>query len=290
MTILSCIVPVSKMANELVELETWIRDSSGLDIEIIIVHDVQDEGTEEQLANLFARLQDHRLRFIQEEVNSPGLARNLGLKIAKGKWIAFWDADDLPDAHQALASISENGNSEIIIGRYIVHQRASGHEKGSSEHDLTLYRVGLNPGLWRMLFQHSILSGRQFSATKMGEDQVFIAELNFDSKSITFTNRVLYKYFIGRPNQLTNSKIRLVDLLTTFERILIAQRSQASALHSINFVMLSRILITITKRFGIRGFLELKERLNNERLNISFREKCAILVNLIGIGLERITR
>ena len=80
MTILSCIVPVSRMANDLVELETWIRDSSGLDVEIIIVHDVQDEETEEQLANLFASLQDHRLRLIQEQVNSPGLARNLGLK------------------------------------------------------------------------------------------------------------------------------------------------------------------------------------------------------------------
>ncbi len=290
MTILSCIVPVSRMANDLVELETWIRDSSGLDIEIIIVHDVQDQETEEQLANLFASLQDRRLRLIQEQVNSPGLARNLGLKIAKGKWIAFWDADDLPDAQQALASISENGNSEIIIGRYIVRQRKSGHEKTSSEHDLTLFRVGVNPGLWRMLFKHSVLSGQQFSASKMGEDQVFIAELNFDSKSISFTTRVLYKYFIGRPNQLTNSEIRLVHLLTSFERILIAQRSQESALLSINFVMLSRILITITKRFGIRGFLALMDRLNSQCLNTSFREKCAIFVNLIRIGIQRIMR
>ena len=91
MPILSCIVPVSKMANELFELETWVRNSSGLDIEIIIVHDIQDEETEEQLVNLFASLQDDRLRFIQEKVNSPGLARNLGLKIAQGKWIAFWE-------------------------------------------------------------------------------------------------------------------------------------------------------------------------------------------------------
>ena len=153
-------MPVSKMANELFELENWVRNSSGLDIEIIIVHDIQDEETEEQLVNLFASLQDDRLRFIQEKVNSPGLARNLGLKIAQGKWIAFWDADDLPDAHQALASINENANSEIIIGRYLVHQRNSGHEKKLSEHDLTLYKVGVNPGLWRMLFRHSILVGR----------------------------------------------------------------------------------------------------------------------------------
>jgi glycosyltransferase involved in cell wall biosynthesis len=278
------------MANELFELETWVRNSSGLDIEIIIVHDIQDEETEEQLVNLFASLQDDRLRFIQEKVNSPGLARNLGLKIAQGKWIAFWDADDLPDAHQALASINENANSEIIIGRYLVHQRNSGHEKKLSEKNLTLYKVGVNPGLWRMLFRHSILVGRQFSASKMGEDQAFIAELNLDSKSISFTNRVLYKYYRGRPNQLTNSEIRIDDLLATFEKILIAQRGQMNALLSINFVMLSRILLTILKKFGINGFFKLKERLIDEQLNISFREKIAILLNLIGIGLQRILR
>ena len=283
-------MPVSKMANELFELETWVRNSSGLDIEIIIVHDIQDEETEEQLVNLFASLQDDRLRFIQEKVNSPGLARNLGLKIAQGKWIAFWDADDLPDAHQALASINENANSEIIIGRYLVHQRNSGHEKKLSEKNLTLYKVGVNPGLWRMLFRHSILVGRQFSASKMGEDQAFIAELNLDSKSISFTNRVLYKYYRGRPNQLTNSEIRIDDLLATFEKILIAQRGQMNALLSINFVMLSRILLTILKKFGINGFFKLKERLIDEQLNISFREKIAILLNLIGIGLQRILR
>ena len=141
-----------------------------------------------------------------------------------------------------------------------------------------------------MLFRHSILVGRQFSASKMGEDQVFIAELNLDAKSISFTNRVLYKYYRGRPNQLTNSEIRIDDLLATFEKILIAQRDQMNALLSINFVMLSRILLTILKKFGINGFFKLKERLIGEQLNISFREKFAILLNLIGIGLQRITR
>ena len=124
----------------------------------------------------------------------------------------------------------------------------------------------------------------------MGEDQVFIAELNLDAKSISFTNRVLYKYYRGRPNQLTNSEIRIDDLLATFEKILIAQRDQMNALLSINFVMLSRILLTILKKFGINGFFKLKERLIGEQLNISFREKFAILLNLIGIGLQRITR
>lgn len=283
-------MPISRMANELSELETWIRDSSGLDIEVIIVHDIQDEETEDQLVSLFASLQDHRLKFIQEKVDSPGLARNLGLKIAKGKWIAFWDADDLPDAKQALSSIQENPNSEIIIGRYIVHQRKSGNEEVSSEDDLNLYKIGVNPGLWRMLFRHSILAGQQFSATKMGEDQVFIAKINFDSKSISFTNRVLYKYFKGRPNQLTNSKIKLDDLITTFEEILMAQRYQVSDYLSINFVMLSRILITILKKFGPKGFLKLNESLKSQRLNISIREKCAIVVNLTIIGLQRIIR
>jgi glycosyltransferase involved in cell wall biosynthesis len=290
MTILSCIVPVSRMANELGELESWIRDSSNLDIEIVIVHDIQDNETAEQLGSLIKDLQDYRVKFIQENVNSPGLARNLGLRIAQGQWIAFWDSDDLPDVKEALASINENLDSDIIVGRYTTHQRSSGSEEVSNESDLNLRKVGINPGMWRMLFRNNVLADKQFSSIQMAEDQVFIAELNFDSRSVSFTNRVLYKYFKGRPNQLTNSELRITDFLTAFELILIAQKQQKSPLHSINFVMLSRILVTTFKKFGINGLLRLSERLDRGKLKVTFREKCAIGINIVGIGLQRIQK
>jgi len=283
-------VPVSRMANELGKLESWIRDSSNLDIEIVIVHDIQDNETAEQLDSLIKDLQDNRLRFIQENVNSPGLARNLGLRIAQGQWIAFWDSDDLPDVEEALASINENLDSDIIIGRYTTHQRRSGSEEVSNESDLNLRKVGINPGMWRMLFRNNVLADKQFSAIKMAEDQVFIAELNFDSRSVSFTNRVLYKYFKGRPNQLTNLELRITDFLTAFELILIAQKQQKSPLHSINFVMLSRILVTTFKKFGITGLLCLRESLDRGKLKITLREKCAIGINLIRIGLQKVKK
>ena len=290
MTTLSCVVPVSRMANELGELESWIRDSSNLDIEIVIVHDIQDNETAEQLGSLIKDLQDYRVKFIQENVNSPGLARNLGLRIAQGQWIAFWDSDDLPDVKEALASINENLDSDIIVGRYTTHQRSSGSEEVSNESDLNLRKVGINPGMWRMLFRNNVLADKQFSSIQMAEDQVFIAELNFDSRSVSFTNRVLYKYFKGRPNQLTNSELRITDFLTAFELILIAQKQQKSPLHSINFVMLSRILVTTFKKFGINGLLRLSERLDRGKLKVTFREKCAIGINIVGIGLQRIQK
>jgi glycosyltransferase involved in cell wall biosynthesis len=278
------------MANELGELESWIRDSSNLDIEIVIVHDIQDNETAEQLGSLIKDLQDYRVKFIQENVNSPGLARNLGLRIAQGQWIAFWDSDDLPDVKEALASINENLDSDIIVGRYTTHQRSSGSEEVSNESDLNLRKVGINPGMWRMLFRNNVLADKQFSSIQMAEDQVFIAELNFDSRSVSFTNRVLYKYFKGRPNQLTNSELRITDFLTAFELILIAQKQQKSPLHSINFVMLSRILVTTFKKFGINGLLRLSERLDRGKLKVTFREKCAIGINIVGIGLQRIQK
>ena len=283
-------MPVSKMANDLAELESWIRAVSKMDIEIIIVHDIQDNETAEQLCNLIRDLHSNGLRFIEKHVNSPGLARNLGLEVAKGEWIAFWDSDDLPNVKQALASIDENSNSEIIIGRYVTHQRKSGKEKVSGKLDLNLRKVGINPGIWRMLFRRTILVDKQFSSIKMAEDQVFIAELNFDSKSISFTNRILYKYFQGRPKQLTNSELRITDFLTAFEKILIAQKQQMSPLLSMNFVLLSRLLLTTFKKFGINGLIQLKKSLSSKEIRISFREKCAVLVNIVGIGLQRFLR
>ena len=42
---LSCVVPVTRMAGELGNLESWVRESIKFDLEIIIVHDIQDFQT-----------------------------------------------------------------------------------------------------------------------------------------------------------------------------------------------------------------------------------------------------
>jgi succinoglycan biosynthesis protein ExoO len=61
------------------------------DLEVIVVDDASTDGT----AGAVGRIHDSRVRLLVTEHNlRQAAARNLAMKCAKGKWVAFLDADD----------------------------------------------------------------------------------------------------------------------------------------------------------------------------------------------------
>ena len=64
----------------------------GVDLEVIVVDDGSRDGTAERLAGL----DEPRLRIVRNETSrGVGAARNIGIREARGEWLAFLDDDDL---------------------------------------------------------------------------------------------------------------------------------------------------------------------------------------------------
>lgn len=60
--------------------------------ELIIVDDCSRDNTDEDVKNI----KDDRIKYIKNEVNrGAAISRNIALREAKGRWIAFLDSDDL---------------------------------------------------------------------------------------------------------------------------------------------------------------------------------------------------
>lgn len=62
------------------------------DLEVIIVDDGSDDGTEEAVRELTER--DARVRYARQNRQGACAARNLGVRMARGEWVAFQDSDD----------------------------------------------------------------------------------------------------------------------------------------------------------------------------------------------------
>jgi glycosyltransferase involved in cell wall biosynthesis len=85
------------------------------DLEIIIVDDASTDATAAVIAELATR--DPRISLVRSEKNTgPGLARNRGIALATGTWVALLDADDAyhPDRLRCLLETAEAADADMV--------------------------------------------------------------------------------------------------------------------------------------------------------------------------------
>jgi glycosyltransferase involved in cell wall biosynthesis len=265
------------MADRLERLEQWLVASKNLNREVIIIHDIQDSKTGPQLTEMSNRLNDRKIKIIESALGSPGKARNKGLEVARGNWIVFWDSDDIADVTEVFYAISENKEAQVIVCRFSEFNVETRSIKVSLESSQNLFGLGINPGLWRMIFRREEINGKKFGALRMAEDQLFLSNIASDSMNLTYSNRIVYQYFIGQPDQLTNSKIDINDLIEAFEKIFMNSKNSFGVNQSLHLFMSARILLTVSKRFKFTGLIHLLVKVRRNKINISFTEAYKIL-------------
>jgi teichuronic acid biosynthesis glycosyltransferase TuaG len=90
----SIITPIYNGEKYLNDISNCILGQTFIDFEWILIDDCSTDNTREKLREL--SLKDTRVKPVLLEKNSgPIVARNMGMEIAKGRFIAFIDADDL---------------------------------------------------------------------------------------------------------------------------------------------------------------------------------------------------
>jgi glycosyltransferase involved in cell wall biosynthesis len=211
--LLSVIVPITNMAGRLHHLSSWITESSNKPIQIIIIHDIADQVTGIELKELLSKCKLSNIVLIEGKYGNPGYARNAGLKVATGEWCVFWDSDDRPMVNSILLVLMEtNLDDEIIIGKFNVRNCLDGSVRQYYTQILSYKSVAMNPGIWRMIFRRQTISDTKFPSLRMGEDQVFLARLNFGTRKLRFVESIFYQYNLGGSSQLTKSRIAIKDL------------------------------------------------------------------------------
>ncbi|RKY48598.1 MAG: hypothetical protein DRP86_06300 [Candidatus Neomarinimicrobiota bacterium] len=88
------IIPTYNRLSEIRELLLSLRDQvfPVRDFEVLVVDDGSTDKTQE-FVETFSKETSLNLRFIRQDHQGPGAARNLGMKHAKGKYFVFVDSD-----------------------------------------------------------------------------------------------------------------------------------------------------------------------------------------------------
>ena len=243
-TLLSIVVPVSKIAGKSEFLKSWIFEVDYNLVEVLLVHDVQDDQTSSVLHSIISSAPN--VKIFERQVNSPGVARNTGIENASGKYITFWDADDYPNYQEyvleTLRLDSLNGDCSII--NFETEINSQNYVGVFHENDLLL--VAFNPGIWRWIFRRESLSGIRFPNLRMAEDQVFLARYLEHQRKVLFSERVSYRYMRSGPHQLTRNSDALVDLVESAH--LTSELIRNSQNLSFTFVLFMRQCLTGIKK------------------------------------------
>ena len=161
-------------------------------IDIIIVGDCCPDDT----PKLLMKVKDPRLRFINLPTRTKypddpacrwfisGLdPLNRGMDLARGKWIAYFDDDDImtPDHVESLLRFAQHGNYEFVAGLYEEERDGQKHISGQKSpeypefggHGTSLYRSYLrcfkyNKNSWRKAFNRPQDIDRQLRLRKAG--------------------------------------------------------------------------------------------------------------------------
>ena len=247
---LSVVCPVSNMAGRLERLQEWLEHIDFHSTQVIIVHDKRDENTGKELRSIISKINSPALIMQEGIFGTAAGARNAALSNCTGKWICFWDSDDQPNYHLILKGLDQF--YDVIIGEFSIEMPTGSIAKVAhgSNAKQSLSRVSFNPGLWRMVFRAEVIKQLTFPEIEMGEDQCFLAQLDWNSLRTKFVDEVYYNYFSGWENQTTGAGKSRLPLVASM-RFLQLQLKERKGKEEFIRNMASRQFFTLFKSRGI---------------------------------------
>lgn len=117
--LVSVIMPSYNTATYIGETIQSVISQSYTEWELIIVDDCSEDDTDEIVASY---LSDERIKYVKNKNNlGAAMSRNIALRMAMGKWIAFLDSDDLwkPEKLKKQVEFMENKGCFFSYTNYI---------------------------------------------------------------------------------------------------------------------------------------------------------------------------
>lgn len=204
--LVSVIIPVYNTEKYLKRCIQSVKEQTYTDVEIILIDDGSTDFSG-VICDEFAK-DDVRIKIIHKENEGLSSARNIGMEIAMGEYLAFLDSDDYfstdcirkmlemctqNDADIAIAkmmNITEYTNEELKFEQIEELQILSKEEAIEASLYQVLYSC-TTPG---KLYKKSVLDEIKFPVGRLSEDLATCHLILNNAKKVAYTNSYLYFY------------------------------------------------------------------------------------------------
>ncbi|HEX4814853.1 MAG TPA: glycosyltransferase family 2 protein [Nonomuraea sp.] len=243
MPVLSVIVPFYNVEKYIGPCLDSIAAQTFTDLEVICVDDGSHDGGAAVVAARQAA--DHRITLVRQANRGVGNARNVGVRQARGRYLAFVDGDDTvpPDAFRRLVSSLEATGSDLACGNVMRLQRnlliPSWAHREAFAKPLKATHITRHPllirdrMLWNKVYRRSFWDalGLRFPE-RMYEDQPVAMAAHVGARSVDVLARVVYHWrqrdepgasITQRSLEPGNLRDRLLSVLETAD--LLARRA-----------------------------------------------------------------
>jgi glycosyltransferase involved in cell wall biosynthesis len=253
-TLISIIIPIGPNQHDLTHLKNTLTANRHLtEVEFILVCDTTSREVSQELRKWVSLNGIQNSSFIDVTFGNPGESRNIGIEASSGKWIQFWDSDDIGDLRNIIEYLS-NLKADLVVQQYALEDTET--QKTSTSSTNSIFELVMNPGLWRISIRRDFMYRTRFPKINMGEDQVFLFELLQNNPRIVYLDCQTYRYFIGHEGQLTKQKKKKIDISQAITLISQYSFPKSSYLQTIQIIFIEKMIITTILHILPTAFFE----------------------------------
>ena len=228
-SLISVIVPVYNVEKCLDRCIKSIVNQTYKNIEVILIND----GSTDNSLKICKEWQskDKRIVIVDQKNKGVSAARNIGLDIAKGEYVAFVDSDDWINEimYETLLNLLKEHHTDIAECDFIKVESESCilnqpelkfHKLKNDEFIKNLFNGTSysNILVWNKLYKRSLFTEFRFPEGVIHEDQFLLPKIYLKCNTTIHCNQKLYYYF-ENSNSITRSQFtkKRLDSLKSFE-------------------------------------------------------------------------
>ncbi len=220
---ISIIMPIYNSENYIKESLNSLINQTFKNFELICIND----GSTDNTLNILKEYEknDERIEIINQDNMGAGIARNVGMKKAKGDYLIFLDSDDIFEQKMLeelfitiitnnvdiviCNSINFNSENFLFEKNYIIPNEKINKSFSSFEikKDFFNFFIWLP---WDKIFKKKFIEnlGINFQNLKSTNDLFFIASSVIIAKNISFIDKIFIKHRVGIKNSIENSRYK----------------------------------------------------------------------------------